>query len=447
MGTKPAPALDPGHHEGPGTGQTAPPLPTPTPGAHWSKDFVEHLRTVHFTLIAVAVGLIFLSFPRYDASKAQDELASIIGLKKSWSLDWLKEPPAKKPPAKDAFEDQDVRSFSQIDKGQQPISVLSDQPPLGVRVTWNGGQTRSFRFPANNWVISDKQNNVLPTGPLNEDLLAPFPDTVGGFEAWWDALFPGGIYINYPNAISNLATVWDKDHKSQNLAVAIIDETEPSFGKLVIAPGKVLKQTPGSLYYSLYDAQKNTFKFPMTTTSFHLQQIDISNKHNSDWKQGKFQVTFPELAKASAGSEQLSLEDLDARLKQEAAKGPETLDIFGLKIPANQSAAFLLVIQLYFVVTLKELNRKLSPQDGCWDVPWVGMYQDRLSRFLYVAMTGILPVVVIVLLFRQTLCSLVGSLHAASPATANIVGVCVALIASIILGWLSWKYRPQVGSA
>jgi putative methyltransferase len=106
--------------------------------------------------------------------------------------------------------------------------------------------------------------------------------------------------------------------------------------------------------------------------------------------------------------------------------------------------------QVYLVESgkkhLKELNRKLSPQDGCWDVPWLGMYQDRLSRFLYVVTTGILPAFVIVLLFRQTLRSLVG-LRTPLPAASNIVGVWVALILSISFGWLSWKYRPQVGSA
>jgi hypothetical protein len=40
--------------------------------AHWSKDFVEHLRTVHFALIAVAAGLILLvlSAREYNAVTA-----------------------------------------------------------------------------------------------------------------------------------------------------------------------------------------------------------------------------------------------------------------------------------------------------------------------------------------------------------------------------------------
>src|SRR5579872_4861519 len=48
---------------------------------HWSKDFVEHLRTVHFTLVTVSVGLIaLLSSKTYDARKAASEMNELVEL-------------------------------------------------------------------------------------------------------------------------------------------------------------------------------------------------------------------------------------------------------------------------------------------------------------------------------------------------------------------------------
>ena len=446
MGTKPAPALDPSHHEGPGAGQTTPPLSAPTPGAHWSKDFVEHLRTVHFTLIAVAVGLIFLSFPRYDVNAALNDLESIIRLKKDWSLELLRDLPST-----------GGHTYGKIlDKNEKQVSdkMISAQA-LGIEVVSNG-KARSFRLPKNNWLISDEAGNIAvpASGRLNADFVNHFPDTVAEFENWWNDLRRGDIYVNYPEKISADVTQITDGQKLPPSSDQLEIRWQTDNGKDILGPDIKFK-------YYFYDATQNLpFIILITTTSFPVTQGAVHDKLSGStqtpaWNPKTFQATFPELAKASVGSEQLSLEDLDARLKQEAAKGPETLDIFGLKIPATQSAAFLLVIQLYFVVTLKELHRKLSPQDACWDVRWLGMYQDRLSRLLYVLTTGILPAFVIVLLFRQTLRSFgswfrhvpVGSSHAPSPAAANIVGVCVALILSIIFGWLSWKYRPQVGSA
>jgi len=48
---------------------------------HWSKDFVEHLRTVHFALVAVSVGLILLL--SRSSSPALGQIRQVIELKKT----------------------------------------------------------------------------------------------------------------------------------------------------------------------------------------------------------------------------------------------------------------------------------------------------------------------------------------------------------------------------
>jgi hypothetical protein len=58
---------------------------------HWSKDFVEHLRTVHFTLIIVSTGLLLLliSSKPYNAVTALVQIEEILELKRAWSPLWL----------------------------------------------------------------------------------------------------------------------------------------------------------------------------------------------------------------------------------------------------------------------------------------------------------------------------------------------------------------------
>jgi beta-lactamase family protein len=66
-------------------------VPNSQAPAHWSKDFVEHLRTVHFALLAISAGLILLvlSSKEYNAINALVELQEIINLKQQWSPKWV----------------------------------------------------------------------------------------------------------------------------------------------------------------------------------------------------------------------------------------------------------------------------------------------------------------------------------------------------------------------
>ena len=88
----PAPALDSIDSARAEQNQAAPP-PTNNAPAHWTKDFVEHLRTVHFALVTVAVGLFFLSLRPYDSRLALKQIQQILQLKSDWKPEWIRRLP------------------------------------------------------------------------------------------------------------------------------------------------------------------------------------------------------------------------------------------------------------------------------------------------------------------------------------------------------------------
>src|SRR5260370_42264138 len=64
----------------------------PTRGAaQWSKDSVEHLRTVHFTLIAVCVALFLLSLAhtKTEAETAHKQIVQIAQFLHTFNRSWI----------------------------------------------------------------------------------------------------------------------------------------------------------------------------------------------------------------------------------------------------------------------------------------------------------------------------------------------------------------------
>jgi hypothetical protein len=62
-------------------------------GPHWSKDYVEHLRTVHFSLIALSLAALVLAMsPNPDeVKKAREQINAIGEVARSWNHMWLEQ--------------------------------------------------------------------------------------------------------------------------------------------------------------------------------------------------------------------------------------------------------------------------------------------------------------------------------------------------------------------
>jgi hypothetical protein len=168
------------------------------PFTHWSKEYVEHLRTVHFALIAVCSGLLILMLSaNQNQENAIRQLRELISIQKRWDPYVF---PADMPRA---------------DK-------LIDPQPAGILMPWSvsspldliliDGDKRSpieLKFPAKNYVISYGHSSDQQTGHRSEspenapNHVQTFPSSVGELASWWNAML--GAQFVYPMQMSESA--------------------------------------------------------------------------------------------------------------------------------------------------------------------------------------------------------------------------------------------------
>ncbi len=273
-----------------------------------------------------------------------------------------------------------------------------------------------------------------------------FPSTLWQFRRWWDRL-PGRISVPY-----NLR---EGTAKGPNFSDRRVHYDERLTATSAGAPVELLLREHGDdlWYEGTVDGGKITIHLPVLSVEHCEISQGALERIFPTWHTGRFEEAFPDLAKAVCSSEEVSLQDIVTHLEQESGKGPESFEAFGLKVPVVQltkwGTVLLLSIQVYFYVHLRELSRKLGKDDPGWDVPWIGMYQSRLSRLILLVSSCIAPVLAVGLLGWYSCAHYVRdkNLHNWRAEKWELVRLFtsgLAVLISVMLSWLSWKYRPKV---
>jgi hypothetical protein len=432
---------------------------------HWSKDFVEHLRTVHFTLIAIAVGLsvLVLSSKQYNAINALVQIEEILDLKRQWSPAWMEQ-------------------FGDTEKQSAELRNLDHFLDTNSSVSWGDpgfegviyGMKRRYplspneiavkcKFPKENWYQSGF--DWSPT---------KFPETLTDFKAWWGSL--GQSYVIYlPNSIADSGVVENlRESLKSDTEVSVadfrstIEERTPQLELQLSLDPKELsdstdedgKQQSFSYVAQMGDDRELMLKVSILTLKRYAVTRGTISHHFHNLHTGEFQDTFADLARASDAMSDLPLQDIKEFIHDEASKGPEIFEVFGMKFPAGQVTLWgiilLLSIELYFFTYLRQLAGKLGPDDPGWDVPWIGMDGSTLAQAILFVTLVPLPVAALTLLAvrRATSLFVISSNKSASVFTllrslnwagrGEVAVLLLACVASLILAILCWKYRPQL---
>ena len=420
-------------------------LPLP---AHWSKDFVEHLRTVHFALIAVATGLIVivLSAKPYDPAIALREIHQIIELKKMWSRDWLVQRATLKyvSPADSDPEHQKPFELSTIGTNQivgppQPLLFIAEK--IHAQVYDKRRRTHGiveFSVDRRSLWMQDFSRAWSPD---------TFPNTLEGFQGWWELLQSHNYKAIFPLTAA-CTTGWPIALDSPELVPIAepdaVQEKDPDRVSLALGLSLTSPVYGGSGRFGRYTLPVVTFSY------VELSQKNIVDQFKN-WKVGSFNSSFADLARATRELQGLEFDDVEKFLATDAAKGTEVFEAFGMKFPADQITGWgivlLLGIQLYFFVYVKQLDGKLARGDAGWDVPWIGMDTSWLARGIFFVTIVMLPWMATAALGAQAIFRL---RHPYADERLSVVmtsALATAFVLTAALGFLCWKYRPKIHEA
>src|ERR1700730_18917372 len=424
---------------------------------HWSKDFVEHLRSVHFALIGVSASLIVLVGPSkdYDPRLASRQIEEVIRLQKEWSAQWAIAHLDWEAVSVAACEYPLRKHVLVID-----VSLDSEQIVAGMAqpIASRNRRERNFRlaFPRPSWFQPGKFGRK--TGVMTD--LDRIPSTKSGFQDWWDGLNTYNPTVYLPLEVCSQAPVLVAmgSHETPSVASIWIESAagQSHLEASLQATVATLPGGPMRFGYAFELSKTEAVIFPFATLwKLPLNQNVVVN-HFRSWRTGPFKQAFYDLDQASLDFGSWELEDIERHLAEDAAK-VDVFEVWGIKIPTQHltfgGVGVLLCIQLYLMIYLRRLSGKLGEKDVGWDVPWIGMEPSKLARCVFLASLA-LPVIAIYLLvwhgvfihFSHSHQSNSRGVEASWLPVVKVMGI-TAILASAVLGYYSWRFCPTVEAA
>ena len=423
----------------------------------WSKDYVEHLRAVHFALIVSCAALIVLisSGRAYDPDQVIQQIDRINSFKAGWAETWLR-----------FLQAQDL-------PGIQPKSNRPATPgavPLSS-CTYLKADNRYFHLS-----ISESPRLVLfeygPFGPLSKTdpssgkaiATSTFPEVIRDFAYIWDhsatvlkvdSLLPKGEFVDGAYRPSYFT---DPNFRSNGSFVCTAQASTEA-GELTLDGWAVENK---QLLVLMRNPLGRTFALHMipawiTYSPRENLRMDVSQTSAS----ADFQAEFPDLNIAVGNNGYQTWEGLRKLIADEAGRG-ESFEALGLKFPASQITAWgilvILLLQMYLAVYLIQLGRKqFTVDDTGAHVPWIGVNMSFPGRMIYFATVTALPWLSVLLLCARTGVRALGrgasfgwqfwnwKWEQLALATKLQTGfLFLALLLAVILGYACWRNRPRL---
>lgn len=417
-------------------------LPAPQ-AAHWSKDFVEHLRTVHFTLIALCVGLGILAVlpSQTEIQRAHDQVAEILRVTNEWDSNLVLNEIRRLQTEFIKANNQDEFIVDETDVSPQfALAVDSTHgksarlftPDIAFVTDW----TLNLGFP------SELHKQKPPLDAPRLDFLdyqaaVSEPPNLKLFALLWDDLVNAGK-VTFPTSLVKSCvafriTLRRKHRKLTREECNVLPRGDHDRLPLEFLSSKrFLDDIPNNLASS-----KDTIQFingfaaegwfaevaenpvsedieehvvAMPARNFVTMPIDGHNlitRLSPKWRQKyklRFKDAFPELASVDEPFENADLGSAERILRAEANRTGDAFEAAGLKIPAEAAiwCGILLIfgIQVYMLIHLREFGNRVDREAG-FEIAWIGVYTSRLARWTLFVSLLVLPAFTVTLLSRR----------------------------------------------
>jgi len=388
------------------------------------KDFLDQLRSVHFTLLAVCLAaVVIVSSPSPTRIiMASGQLDQIIAVTAKWNANWVID-------SAEALANNHPEC-----KGEASLylKIGSRKFRAAIERKWDV----RYNVPEVNVSFAGTAPASLPA-PQAFGPSVPAPTTLGQFRAIWDS---EGKLLCPPTTDFHLRTGDTVDVRytpdsdfwhspGQHIEVFTPSESEKlefepakEFVWVVtehLPPGPVygIESRPQTALIQVHDDPQE-WTIPTGFGPGGFDNIDVRSEiiaalKDNGWQPAEspkggrleFQKAFPELnhvATSEAGAFNYAFADLKSSLERQRNSAEEAFEAFGIKFPiygtTRWAVSLIVAIQAYFWLHLNEYSRRDFARA---DMAWIGIYTGWSARIVSSVTMLVIPVLVVLLLCIQ----------------------------------------------
>jgi hypothetical protein len=335
------------------------------------KDLIEHVRAVHFTALLISFVMLVagLAPNHWQIARAY---AQVLAIK-----DRIHE-------TTDGFE-----GFAKLEEAETASISTADRQELILEAfDPDDAKKRPERCTIKRLVLSNGSSELKEFGRYKFG-------TLGDFRGLWEN--PPIVYGFHSSA--SVA----KPLRASECTVVKYRKKEPGW---IQGGGLSSCKPPGSGEQSL-NCEVGITDGPLLRCAWPIPGLTLIQGNASAFRSqmlpwvstpsGKFATDFPELAEQTHDEMGSSLDSVVTSLAARSEGPSDRIEILGAKIPLENIAitgALLLVsVQLYLLMHLVELGRRLKEESGpIPPVGFIGLYPERWTRMIFLASLA-LPVV------------------------------------------------------
>jgi hypothetical protein len=406
---------------------------------------VDHVRTIHYILLAFCIAFLFLSKtnPINVYERARDDLRWVVRVNDYLSEDWAKQTvPKVLSRAKQAQATPGVQSYggSLVFDDRARVVALG---PIWISVSRKNFLPESKAelnkaFPAwassGNTLSSNLEEFAAAWDSMHDTTLVYLLDITGrGFEIVQSTQLKGKltlkpIHVSSSQALPSpettnptpylvlgttkeqLTAAWNEIADYFDLPDTPVPETLLSDfkeGKEHISPGGTrgdLDGHPCIIVGGLSSDDKSFLAYIVEgrcgavavglQTLFFRDRADVAARVN----QGRYDDSFSSLSSVTKNLKEVSFEALDSHLHSLSNMSVD-YDVFGIKLSAELITRWgvlvVLVTQVYLLIYIRELVARITFRDKGWQKAWIGTHRTRVSQLLFVLTITALPWIVV----------------------------------------------------
>lgn len=361
-------------------------------------DFATHLRTVHFTLVLVCtVTIISLhGVSPGNLDRAQEQMRQVSQIKAQWN-DWI------------------VRwSYDQV-QGLEKMGIdPGDSGPSAIHVCSEGGRNWDFPLRGSPMTFlisvqdeSEQRGFSNAVRKVNGVLhfyssTGSWPNTLKEFKDFWDSATNSHMVVRIVQSIERKVYFLSSGGIDFGVEQTPPCSTQTSALELQlrqtdkVCPEWVQQRIEGSLFCANVPNENRVVAVPVRLHDSRIWEGPRSwlVKHYSLPNSAKgFVQDFRELNEVTSLYMDLPIERVVKILDAEIQRSGERVQMLGLTFSLNvlsqAAAGIIMVVQLYFVLHLKQF-RLLS--SGMHQIAWVALYSNNYARFVTLLTGVIVPV-------------------------------------------------------